>query len=100
MKKRKNKSLLNKNLIEKMKSDGIAKNIAIGATGIALASGVVAAGAALVNKKTRDNLGKTFERGMMFLQDISENPRERITATAHQITKGRGISKRKGRSRK
>ncbi len=46
-------------------------NIAKGAAGVALAAGVVAAGAALANKDTREKIGKTAQKGMNTLQDVA-----------------------------
>lgn len=72
--------------------DDMAKNIAMGAGGVALTAGLVAAGAALANSKVRKSIGKVAEKGVIALKDMAAKmPEEgqRYMATAHEIARGR-----------
>lgn len=75
--------------------DDFARNIVLGATGLAITAGMVATGAALANSKLRVRLGKAVEKGMTSLSRMGENvPKraERYIATAHQITRKTNLS--------
>lgn len=78
--------------------DDITRNIALGATGVAITAGVVAAGAALANPKLRGGLSKVAEKGMSSIQNMSEEmPKkaEKYIATAHEIKPKLGLGKAK-----
>lgn len=60
----------NKNL--KIDKD-MSKKIAIGATGVAITAGAVAAGAMLIDKKTRANLAKGATKAFSSIQKIATN---------------------------
>lgn len=73
--------------------DGMVKNVALGATGLAITAGVVAVGAAMVNKNMRNKMSKAVEDGVKMLRENAAKAPEqaqKYMATAHQIT---GIGK-------
>lgn len=64
--------------------------IAMGATGLALAAGAVAAGAALTNKNTRKTLQRTAKKtvkGLKRVRDVMEEGQHRYQAFQHRIAK-------------
>lgn len=86
-----------KNMKPRMGRDDIAKNIALGATGVAITAGVVAAGAALVNRNMRNKMGKAVEESVKMLRENAAKApgqAQKYMATAHQI---RGSKSRRGR---
>lgn len=69
--------------------DGMVKNVALGATGLAITAGVVAVGAAMVNKNMRNKMSKVVEDGVKMLRENAAKAPEqaqKYMATAHQIT--------------
>lgn len=76
-------------------------DIAKGAAAISIATGMIAAGAALMDRENRRRVGKTAKKGMEFMQDMAEEAGGRYQAVAQKITKGRSSKKQsKGRSKK
>lgn len=86
-----------KSMKPKMGRDDVAKNIALGATGVAITAGVVAVGAALVNRNMRSKMSKAVEDSVKMLREnAAKAPQQapKYMATAHQI---RGSKSRRGR---
>ena len=80
--------------------DGMVKNVALGATGLAITAGVVAVGAAMINKNMRNKMGKAVEGGVQMLRENAAKAPEqaqKYMATAHQIP---GMRKRRSKSRR
>ncbi len=88
-----------KDMMRNVGKDDMAKNIAIGATGVAIASGVIAAGAALANPKVRSSLARNIEKGIIYAQKMTEEPRQRIVATVHEIARDKSLEPVKGVAR-
>lgn len=68
--------------------DGMVKNVALGATGLAITAGVVAVGAAMINKNMRNKMGRAVEDGVKMLRENAAKAPEqaqKYMATAHQI---------------
>lgn len=68
--------------------DGMVKNVALGATGLAITAGVVAVGAAMINKNMRNKMGRAVEGGVKMLRENAAKAPEqaqKYMATAHQI---------------
>lgn len=73
-------------------------DVAKGAAVISAVSGVVAAGAALSDKKTRSKLGKTVKKGIEKAQDIASTMGEQaqqMPTIAHQLGVGKSSKKKK-----
>ncbi|OGE44623.1 hypothetical protein A3A45_02855 [Candidatus Daviesbacteria bacterium RIFCSPLOWO2_01_FULL_36_8] len=72
------------------------KNLAMGATGLALAAGAVATGVALSKKKNRTKLVKEVKRASEKVADIKQSlqdAKERYQAYQHRIGLGKGKKK-------
>lgn len=74
------------------------------AAGIAIASGVIAAGVALSHKENRKKLGKAAKKGMDMLQNTAENLKDRAEeaypVVQHAITKSIKTTRKTSKSRK
>jgi len=78
-------------------------NIAMGATGLALAAGAVATGIALANKDTRRKLQKTAKKtaqkattGIKRAREMMEESQQKYQAFQHRVAKvkpSRGLKK-------
>lgn len=82
------KPLEGKNMKGNQGRDGIVKNVALGATGLAITAGVVAVGAAMVNKNMRNKMSKVVEDGVRMLRENAAKAPEqaqKYMATAHEI---------------
>lgn len=55
-----------------------ARKVAQGAAGLAAAAGVVAAGAALMDKKTRDKIGEIASNAIDTLRQTGEEARDQV----------------------
>jgi hypothetical protein len=79
----------------------ITKQIALGAAGVAVTAGVVAAGAALMNRRTRTKKGKMVTQGKKMLEEqVPEMYQMYQRPTAHQVSGGsKTRSKRKNSTR-
>jgi hypothetical protein len=78
--------------------------IAKGAVGVAITAGVVAAGVALMDKKNRDKLGDSAQKGMSTIKDAAgsfmEEQTERYQAVAHEVKPKRATrSKKRGKNK-
>lgn len=69
------------------RKSNLKRNLAIGATGLAITAGAVAVGAALANKKTRKVITEGAGRGMEALKKATEGIGNRYQATTHQVSK-------------
>lgn len=84
---------------------GNLSKIALGAGGLALAAGAVAAGALLANKDARETLQKGARRSLRELKRIKdavslEDGQGRHQAILHKVTRARGAgTKKRGRKR-
>ncbi|OGE31382.1 hypothetical protein A2631_06080 [Candidatus Daviesbacteria bacterium RIFCSPHIGHO2_01_FULL_44_29] len=71
------------------KNTSFAHMISRGATGVALTAGVLAAGAALADKKTRQSLSKGAQEMMSALEQaaagVTEQAKAGYQAVAHQV---------------
>lgn len=87
----------------KQSSSSKTDMIARGAAGVAVAAGVVAAGAALANKDTRKKLGHTAKVGMENLQSMASNVGDEAQSsyqtTAHQVSSKVGGKSSRGRKK-
>lgn len=88
-----------KKTMSDIKSTSFAHMISKGATGVALTAGVIAAGAALADKKTRQSLSRGAQEMLSTLEQaaagVTEQAKAGYQAVAHQVR----ISKRASRSR-
>jgi hypothetical protein len=76
----------------------LTKQIALGATGVAITAGVVAAGAALMNRRTRSQMGKMVSKGRKMLEEMPSDMYEMYQRpTAHQVA---GPARSKSHSRR
>lgn len=72
----------------------LTKKIALGAAGVAVTAGVVAAGAALMNQRNRAKMGKMVDQGKKMLEDnMPDMYKMYQRPTAHQVS-GRSHSKK------
>lgn len=86
-----------------MKSQAIIKKAAknpvlVGATGLALASGMVAVGVVLANKNMRNKVGKGMAKVGKAAGEFTQRASEYPTAVAHRITPSGNNGKNKGAS--
>lgn len=88
-------------------SGDMAKKIALGATGVALTAGAVAAGVVLMNKRNRENMSKGAKKAMGTLKvvasDFAKKQGGRYSAVAHELgtmTKKKFKKTSKSKSRK
>lgn len=84
------------NNLNRPKKGSLAKKVALGAGGLALASGVVATGAALADVNIRKNLGKGVSN---MLNMIGDQAQTSYNAVAQQVGRGRKGKKASGRGR-
>lgn len=86
---------------DRVKTRGVANKIALGAAGLAVTAGVVAAGAALMKRKNREILGK---KAIEATKTIGAILNKRIAnsqgAVAHQIQGKNPFKRRSSRGRK
>lgn len=84
--------------------DGIGKKIAVGATGVALVAGAIAAGVALSSKKNRRKLVKGAKKVVGTVREASTTVgREAVSgyqAVAHQLDSKSGRRRSQKRARK
>lgn len=76
--------------------DDIVKKTALGATGVAITAGAIAAGVALANKKNRTKVKKIASKTIKKLGKVREAIQEgadRYQAYQHRIGMGRGKAK-------
>ncbi len=79
------------NVSKRNKTSGndTAKKIALGATGVALTAGAVAAGVVLMNKRNRDNMSKGAKKAIGTLKvvasDFAKEQGGRYNAVAHEL---------------
>ncbi len=67
----------------------LTKQIALGAAGVAVTAGVVAAGAALMNQRNRAKMGKMVDHGKKILEDnMPDMYKMYQRPTAHQVSGG------------
>ena len=67
------------------KNSNMAGKIALGATGVAVAAGVVAAGAALADKKNRDSLVKGASKALGMMQDMATTTTDEMKDQYHMV---------------
>ncbi len=78
-------------------------DIAKGAAAISIAAGMIAAGAALMDKENRRKAGKMAGKGMDFIQGMADDAGGKYQAVAQSVPFKRGSSKKqstKGRSKR
>lgn len=80
----------------------LTKQIALGAAGVAVTAGVVAAGAALMNQRNRAKMSKMVDKGKKMIEQMPEMYQMYQRPTAHQVSGGtkRGSKKRTSRGGK
>ncbi len=78
--------------------NNMAGKLALGVTGVAVATGVVVAGAALANKKNRTALKRGARKTVKKLRDVREaieEGRNKYQAFQHRIGMKRGVRGKK-----
>jgi hypothetical protein len=86
---------------ENTRNDDVAGKVLKGAAGLAVTAGVVAAGVALMDKKTRKKLAQKAQKGIETLReltsDFEEEVPKRMSAVAQEIKPLRRKAKRKAK---
>ncbi len=77
--------------------DDMVKKVALGVTGLAIATGAVAAGVALTNRRNRTALKRGAQKTMgniRKVQKVLEEGHDRYQAYQHRIGVGKGMMKK------
>ncbi len=83
---------------QRAEKKNMMKKMAPVAAGVAITAGVVAAGVMLADKRNREKLGKTMEKGFKSVKEIAEK-RDYPAAITHTIGLGKKGRKSRGTSR-
>ena len=79
----------------------LPKKVAKGAAGVAVAAGVIAAGAALMDQETRDKLGDSAQKGISTLKDSAndfmEGQSQNYQRVTHEVARKRSKGKKGGK---
>lgn len=84
-------------ILANKEKDDMIKKVAIGATGLALATGAVVAGVALTNKKTRTRLTRGAKKTFGRVQQTIGDAAERYQTYQHKIGGMKVMKKKKGK---